>query len=343
MPVNSSPATPPTSPPAGWVVSPAFDLLFLANVLWPLLLLPVLLGADDFVRADGHLQTEFWAVYFIITPHRWMTLFLVAADPDRRDGRTALFAAFAVAFAVLVFGVWALTEALTCLAVADYIWNSWHFGSQHHGVLRMYARKSGGGPDWLERYGLRLFVVYTLLRTAGWSTGWVEADTASKWWMNAVDLSFLAIPAALLAANLAGATRTRLPKLLYLGSLLALYGGLLLSLRSDWANGVFVFTAASSLFHSVEYLAVVSHYARRRTEVGSDGLFRQVAKRWVAVLAVYAVILGSIGVWAGEAGGPMTRLWLAVNLWAAFLHYTYDGYIWKLRRPATATALGVSA
>lgn len=339
---SAPPVTPPT-PSAGWVVSPAFDLLFLANALWPLLLVPVLLGADGFVAPDGRLQTEFWVIYFVIAPHRWITLFLVAADPDRREGRTALFVGFAVLFAALVFGLWAFTGALTCLAVIDYIWNSWHFGSQHHGVLRMYARKSGGGPDWLERYGLRLFIVYTLLRTAGWSTGWVEADTASKWWMNAVDLSFLAIPAALLAANFAGATRTRLPKLLYLGSLLGLYGGLLLSLRSDWANGVFVLTAASSLFHSVEYLAVVSHYAHRRTEVGSDGLFRQVAKRWGAVLAVYAVVLGLIGVWAGESSSGIPRLWLALNLWAAFLHYTYDGFIWKLRRPATAQALGVSA
>jgi hypothetical protein len=29
----------------------------------------------------------------------------------------------------------------------DYVWNAWHFGSQHAGGLRMYARKVGGGPD----------------------------------------------------------------------------------------------------------------------------------------------------------------------------------------------------
>ena len=35
-------------------------------------------------------------------------------------------------------------------------------------------------------------------------------------------------------------------------------------------------------------------------------------------------------------------LWQGMNLWAAFVHYAFDGMIWKLRRPETAAALGVS-
>ena len=33
--------------------------------------------------------------------------------------------------------------------------------------------------------------------------------------------------------------------------------------------------------------------------------------------------------------------WQGPNLWAALVHYAYDGMIWKLRRPETARALGV--
>jgi hypothetical protein len=321
-------------------VSPAFDLLFLANVAWPLLLIAAV-AFPAFVRENGQLQTEFWSVYFLTTPHRWVTLFLVAADPDRREGRNRLFLGFALLAAAVVAGVWWLTGALTCLLLIDYVWNSWHFASQHHGVLRMYARKAGGGPDWLERYALRAFLVYTLLRTAGWSTGWIEADSQTKGWMNTVDLAMLGIPGGLLAVNLIGVHRGRVGKLCYLVSLLALYAGLLWSLRTDWRTGVFALTAASSTFHAVEYLAVVSHYARRRETVGSDGLFRRVAKQWLTVFAVYVLTLGLVGVWAGEGGGWVMRVWLAVNVWAAFLHYTYDGFIWKLRKPATAQALGV--
>jgi hypothetical protein len=34
---------------------------------------------------------------------------------------------------------------------------------------------------------------------------------------------------------------------------------------------------------------------------------------------------------------------MGANIWAAFLHYAYDGMIWKLRRPETAKALGATA
>ena len=101
--------------------------------------------------------------------------------------------------------------------------------------------------------------------------------------------------------------------------------------------------AAASTFHAVEYLAVVTHYARRRAGVGSDGLFRRMAARWAGVLAVYLVALGVIGVWVNHPNRGLAEAWAAANVWAAFLHYAYDGLIWKLRRPATAQALGVSA
>ena len=42
----------------------------------------------------------------------------------------------------------------------------------------MYARKVGGGSEWLERWGVRGFVTYAALRAAGWTTGWLEADAA---------------------------------------------------------------------------------------------------------------------------------------------------------------------
>jgi hypothetical protein len=37
----------------------------------------------------------------------------------------------------------------------------------------------------------------------------------------------------------------------------------------------------------------------------------------------------------------VAEIWLAVNLWAAFLHYAYDGMIWKLRDAGTSKTLGV--
>ncbi len=52
-------------------------------------------------------------------------------------------------------------------------------------------------------------------------------------------------------------------------------------------------------------------------------------------------VLGSTGVLL--EGGPALEVWLGLNLWAALVHYAFDGMIWKLRRPETARALGGTA
>lgn len=319
----------------GWIVGPAFDLLFLANLGWLLLLLPGFASRTD-------TAIDFWQIYFLTLPHRWITLVLVATDPDRRENRARKLVLVAGLFAVLVVGAFLGTGAFLCLALVDYVWNAWHFGSQHAGVLRMYARKVGGGSAFLERWGLRLFVVYGALRAAEWAAGWLETDDTARAWFAVADLAVLIIPAALLLTNFIGASRERVGKLAYLTSVCVLYSGFVLSLHSGWGGLIVVFAASASMFHAVEYLAVVTHYARRRGSVGSPGRFRALARSWVLFLVVYVLALGSVGAWMSRPGSELVMLWQGLNLWAAFVHYAYDGMIWKLRRPETATALGVA-
>lgn len=315
-----------------WIVSPTFDLLFLANIAWPILLLPGF-------STESSTAIEFWQLYFLTLPHRWLTLLLVVTDPDRREGRALQLLAVAGLALVLVGGVWAWTGALTCLALVDYVWNGYHFAAQHHGVLRMYSRKVGGGPEWLERWGLRFFVTYSILRTAGWTTGWLETTSLSL--LRALDITVLLIPATLLLSSFWHFQTQRLGRLIYLVSLCTLYSAIVVSLTLSWRRGVVALVTAASLFHAVEYLAVVTHYAQRRQRVGSTGLFRSMAAYWLPLLGIYMVLLGSVGVMMERPSSAAVPLWMAANLWAALVHYAYDGMIWKLRRPATAQALGV--
>jgi hypothetical protein len=185
-------------------------------------------------------------------------------------------------------------------------------------------------------------VTYAAVRAAAWATGEVRADAGALFWLHTADLAILLLPAALILTNLAGANRDRIGKLVYLGSLCLLYSGLVLSLRLGWSGLVLVLIAAGSMFHAVEYLAVVTHYARRRETVGTDGRFRALARHWLVFLALYALVLGSTGAWMSRPDSGVVVLWQGLNLWASFVHYAFDGMIWKLRRPATAAALGVA-
>ena len=324
-------------------MSPWFDLLFIVNLWWLVAFLP------GWVDSSGGATFEFWQLYFITTPHRWLTLLLVSTDPDRVQGRSSLFIGIAIGAAVLVGGLYSITGALSCAALIDYLWNAWHFGSQHGGIVRIYARKGGGGRPLVESNILRLFVAYTAIRLTGWATGWTEQFPVAVTTVRILDLVVLALPVTLLAFELLDTPRARLGKVLYLASVTGLYGALILAVRATTtltasANVAFYqrtivgLTIASAAFHAIEYFAIVTYYAQRRCDNGSDSLFRSIARRWFQLLAFYLVLLGLFSQYIDRVHH---EFWLALNLWCAYLHYAYDGMIWKFRRPETAKTMGV--
>lgn len=69
-----------------WLVSPWFDLLFVSNVFWPLLAVGLVAWGTEL-----HDGVSFWQVYFVTTPHRWITLTLVFLDRDRFAERPVAF------------------------------------------------------------------------------------------------------------------------------------------------------------------------------------------------------------------------------------------------------------
>ncbi len=336
-PPNAAPAAakdagspPQTTAKEGWIVSPEVDLLFLANIPWVSALLP------GFVGSDGTVHFTFWQIYFITTPHRWLTLGLVALDPDRRGRLTPLLVVIGIFVFALVWGVRWFLGAFTCLLFIDFVWNAWHFASQHYGVLRIYDRKVGGGHRWLERIVLRAFLFYGALRTASWALEWTEGRPHLLNIQFSLDLIMLLIPLLFVVLALVNRPIQRLPRFIYLVSLCGLYTALLLALMAQRTYLVAGLAVAASAFHAIEYLTLVTHYAWRRQSVGSGGLFRRLATRWLAVLGVFAL---GLGLFAYVAEQVILEWWLGLNLCIAFLHYAYDGLIWKLRDPSTARAL----
>lgn len=317
-----------------WVISPGFDLLFLINIWWLIALLPT-------TRAMGiTLSTplDFWQVYFLTTPHRWLTLLLVATDPDRRRGQERWFVGIAGAAAAAVLVGWLWRGAFDCLILADFVWNAWHFASQHGGILRIYGRMAGGGRPRLETRAFRVFVTYTALRTAGALTGWTEDIAIARTTMLTLDYLVLVLPVLLVGLELANQPWQRPGKVLYLVSVVSMYTVLLWAIRTGQHQRVVAMAVATAAFHAVEYLAIVTFYAWRRQELGSDAPFRRMARQWLHVLLFYVVFVGLASEWADR---HWKDFFVGLNLWAAFLHYAYDGMIWKLRRPETAQALNV--
>ncbi|MBM3777404.1 MAG: hypothetical protein FJW23_04065 [Acidimicrobiia bacterium] len=346
---------------APWLVSPVFDLAFLANWTWPLLVLLVVVTAQR-PQEGGfltHPGLSFWQIYFLTTPHRWITLALVFMDGDRFRQRAVAYSGVGVATLVGVGVVWLGTGTLALLVLGDYLWNAWHYASQHSGVARIYGRASNPGAPggaWFEKIALRVFVLYAIFRLPLWALPSIyptfEDIGSSPAWVLSVVLSFyeglerlailaldldplvLILPVALLVVELARAGRGTVGRLAYLASVCVLYASLIVGIRSGADNRVLLgLFLAISIFHATEYLAIVSWSVWKRHGRGPSTLFGSLVPRWGLVLLAFMAVL-AVTAWMMDRN--YLRAWMVVTIVVSYLHYAYDGMIWKVRRPASA-------
>jgi len=311
-----------SGPSRVWLAGPWFDLLLIANVAWPLILLWQL--GDGF---SGRAGVQFWQLYFLTTPHRWITLAIVFLDRERFTARRWLFVGVAAIVIAVCLGVRISTGTLTCLLTIDYLWNAWHFASQHHGIYRIYgrlsepARRAGLA---LEKWALRLFILYVIVRVAGatWSYPALEQTLRITDWLA------LAVPCWLVVGDFVRGPS--LGRSGYLVSMLCLYVGLLAAVHFTQPGLVLALATASAIFHAVEYLALVTWSAQQRYAARGEqlGLLAHIVPRWALALTLFVAILGSSG-WLLDQ--HLLKPWLLVNVIVAFLHYAYDGLIWRQR------------
>lgn len=326
--------------PAGkrrrWLVAPWFDLLLVANVAWPLLLL--VQWNDGF---EGRAGLQFWQVYYATTPHRWVTLLIVFLDRERFSSRKSAFLAIAALVTAVCVGIRLATGALTCLLAVDYLWNAWHFAAQHHGIYRIYCRLNCSMPqraDVWEKLFLRAFLLYVIARVA--LAAWSEVAWQTR--LQTLDWIAAAVALALLFNNFTLNARGGWSSTAYLASVCTLYLSLLWAVHAGRPDLVLSLTTASALFHAVEYLAVVSWSVAKRNSAAPSrlgpsrlGMLGYLAPRWGLVLGLFIVALGSAG-WLLDQ--HLMNGWLLLNVIAAFLHYAYDGLIWRQRPGSTAAA-----
>lgn len=317
------PSLPAAAPaPRAWLVGPWFDLLFIANIAWPLIL-----AAQFSEGFTGRAGVQFWQLYFLTTPHRWITLVLVFLDRERFAARRWIFVSIGVAIVAICLGVRISTGALTCLLTIDYLWNAWHFASQHHGVYRIYGRLSEPARTVglrAEKWLLRLFVLYVIVRVAGTTWAYPALDNTLLF----ADWAALAVPAWLLVNDQTHGWS--LGRTAYLLSMLMLYVSLLAAVHFHQPGLTLALATASALFHAIEYLALVTWAARNRYAARGEqlGLLAHLVPRWSIALLIFIAVLGSSG-WLLDQ--HLLKSWLLINVIVAFLHYAYDGLIWRQR------------
>ena len=323
------------SPPTrAWILGPWWDALLLANLAWPLVFLIACAGTGF----DGRAGLQFWQINFVTTPHRWLTLLVVLLDRQRLRERPLVFAGIAAGVVAVCVGTLLTTGALTCLLAVDYVWNAWHFAAQHHGIYRLYLHRSGWRPTGglaVDKLLLRGFLLYVTLRVAGGTWSLAELEV----WLRRCDWLAPLAPVWLLIAEWRRPISVAAGGQLYLTSVCGLYLALLAAVHLQQPGLVLALATASALFHAVEYLALMGWSVQQRSAAHGDqlGWLHWCAGAGAVLLLAYIIAFG-VGGWLIEQ--QWFEAWLLLNVIAAFLHYAYDGLIWRRPRQGVAASRG---
>jgi hypothetical protein len=352
--VGKIPAQPAAArPPAAsgqWILSPWKDLvLFVAT---PLLILPLLALAQLRFTAE-----EIGLVGVLGARGHHLPGMLRAYGDRELFQRYRLRFILAPIFLLAVCG-WLAHTQIGTLGVVFLLWGLWHGLAQVYGFMRIYDAKVGARSPWRARIDMSMCVA--------WFVGGVlhspdkVADVLALFYQSggpllasfAVDQVRLGwdvltgvVTAAFVVYTLvrwrAGQPCSYV-KLFAMTSSFSFWWFAMVYLK-EIILGVAVF----EIFHDVQYLSIVWVFNRTRVDKGRPvGAFTQFLFRpstmmmtlYLGLVVAYGCATTLDHVFIGE---NLKLALYALVMASTFLHYYYDGFIWKIREPTTSEGLGM--
>jgi hypothetical protein len=356
--VTQSSVEGPTSP---WIRGQLWDLVLL-NFCW----LPLGLWYAYGTWGEAWGDSSPYAVVALAAAaisswvHRHYTFVWVYGDRETfgRYPRRFVIAPLVVtlAFTLLHVGSKIKIAGLSLWLIAVLVsisWNIWHLVRQRYGMLRIYASRCRGGLQ-EAAHGRRdqqllwsmtgvLFVAIFALRGDELIERAPILRPIYPWlsdsWIVTAVIAFAAISAWTWARAEFRAPLTweqRVPRLIYLASLVALFG---LFVVVDPLIGWVCYTVA----HSVEYIAFVHHFGQRKYERGDmRGLFAGGTRRPVLSFLLLSGALALFYYLIEHLPLSLKDVVLVYMFSHGLLHFLYDGWIWKVRAPVVRRTLGNS-
>lgn len=312
-----------------WLFGETADLLFVANVAWPLVALLVWLN-----RRWLDLPFELLLTAFIGTPHRWITLGVLANDRDRAVHRWPVILGVGAATCAGFAGLWTLTRDVGLLLLVRYLWNVWHVAAQNTGVTRIYEiagrpeRRSRGE---VERYLLRGYMVYAFLRVAGiaFAEDPARADVLQRLSLFArpLDGLVLLIPPWIAWREWKDFDRRLRAKYVHMASACLNYAAMIVCAHFGLKAWAIAVSVANAVFHATEYFSIVTWSIAKRSGRPESFFVPALARNWFKTLAFFLV---SLAVTSAFLATKYALFWILLNTLVSYLHYAWDGVIWKM-------------
>jgi hypothetical protein len=284
--------------------------------------------------------------------HQPLTLLLIYGDAKQFELRRRLFSwSPIVAVGLVVVAVYLDLWIVVPIAA---VWNTVHTVQQRYGLCRIYSRKSGYGSARLDRVLLFAWIGLAIVaagaaasttdQLARVSLGSTNADAVTMltrirpyamWLLIPVSAVAIGALAAVLHQEWRNRDRANHAKWLYQGATLALVVGIAVDPLAGLVAWVFA--------HTVEYVVVVqrtivTRYGGATPDRSPLGRASRGRRRWTLLVTVLG---GALFVDVVLQHRVPTHVYLTVIYTLGLLHFWYDAFIWKVRKPSVASDFGI--
>lgn len=318
-----------------WIKDPKFDLVYL-SFGWILVYLAFLLFENYFVLILGFVAT----VSFV---HRHYTFALVYGQAEEFNKRKWAYIILPIAFLIISVATY-MTGYWFILLAISVVWVMYHTIAQKYGLTRIYSRKAGYGYAWLDKAIIYSWFAFVFLalgernvgEMANYNVGKSLVDTIGKYFPIFTTISYFALAVAIVFTaiyvyvELKNWSKISLPKNLFVFSVLMLYA----IFFQDLIVGFIVF----GFSHAIEYIAFVNLFVnskyKKRADTGS--FFSRVTKKQWLYVGIFTAILAAISIAGININNYVLGLYITGS---SFLHFIYDGWIWKVSKPEVSKPL----
>lgn len=306
----------------GWIVIFALLLMFQNNYAW--IILVVLLF--NYV-------------------HRHYTFALVYGENEEFNRRKPAYIALPI-LAIIVTFIFVKYDSFKILLTISIIWTMYHVVAQKYGLTRIYSRKAGYGEGGTELGMIYSWFVFLFLFMAVQQADTVERYRAGRVILGVLGnyiqyievLAYIALAVCIyftvryIYIEVKNWRQISIPKNIYVLSIILLYSIFLYSLVIGYI--VFAFS------HAIEYIAFVNFFvsAKYKKRPEHTSLLARASKK----LWIYSTVFAVLVVLASLYGRQWNRQALEIYIvGSSFLHFIYDGMIWKVRRPDVGKPLEI--
>jgi hypothetical protein len=378
---HASGAASGSSQARSWLVGPWFDSACIAWAWVPFYVFIVfVLGLDgNWSRGgrDGHgtepgLGLAMLLALGVSYVHRHYTFLLVYGDAEtfrqRERAYTVLPAVLFVALALILRWQGDLSVELAGQRIRPWMavllitgsWNVWHTIMQRHGINRIYAGKAGGGLQTPEHARRDLHLLWSLVALTAVVTTMFRPETFAaignaRRLLRAVDpvlhgaVGWSLLFALVGVVVLVGARwvrweraakvplRERVPRLWFMLSTVALLSVFI-------GHGPIVGYLCFGVAHAIEYVFFFHVFGRRKfadRDSSRPGVVGGMLARPLVWGPVFALAL--TGLFFALVDHRKSEPYLVYYTATSLLHFLYDGWIWKVRKPEVARPLGLAS